>query len=157
MRKHFFTASLLLATSLAWSQTWTPVLSGFTETDARQQLSLEAKFDSYLSAADIDSAIRTMSANPHHVGSPGDKAVAEYIYNKLKGWGYDAQIETFYVLFPTPKERLLEMTGPTTFKASLAEPPLKEDATSGQTPDQLPTYNCFSADGDVTGDLVFVN
>ena len=157
MRKHFLTASLLLATFLAWSQTRTPVLSGFTETDARQQLSLEAKFDSYLSAADIDSAIRTMSANPHHVGSPGGAAVADYIYKKLKGWGYDAQIETFYVLFPTPKERLLEMTGPTPFKATLAEPALKEDATSGQTREQLPTYNCWSPDGDVTGDLVFVN
>ena len=74
-----------------------------------------------------------MSARPHHVGSPGDKAVVDYIYNKFKSWGYDAQVETFYVPFPTPKERLLEMTEPTTFRASLAEKPLKEDATSGQT------------------------
>ena len=91
------------------------------------------------------------------MGSPGDKANSGYIYNKFKSWGYDVQIETFYVPFPTPKERLLEMTGPTTFKATLAEKPLKEDATSGQTSEQLPTYNCWSPDGDVTGELVFVN
>jgi N-acetylated-alpha-linked acidic dipeptidase len=156
MRKHFLTAGLLLAASFGRSQTKTP-LSGFSEADARQQISLEAKFDGYLSAPNIDSAIRIMSSHPHHVGSPGGKAVADYIYNKFKSWGYDAQIETFYVLFPTPKERLLEMTAPTTYKAGLAEIILKEDATSGQTKEQLPTYNCWSPDGDVTGKLVFVN
>ena len=135
----------------------TKPLSGFTEADARQELALETKLDGYLTAANIDSADRIMSARPHHVGSPGDRAVVEYISGKLKGWGYDVHIETFYVPFPTPKERLLEMTGPTPFKASLAERPLKEDATSGQTAEQLPTYNCWSPDGDVTGELVFVN
>ena len=48
------------------------------------------------------------------------------------------------------------MTAPTSYKALLKEPALKEDATSGQE-DQLPTYNAWSADGDVTGELVFVN
>lgn len=155
MRKPFFTSSLLLASVLAWGQPGT--LSGFDETSAHQQLQLESTYDSYLSAANIDSGIRIMSAHPHHVGSPGDKAVVDYIYNKFKSWGYEVQTETFYVLFPTPKERLLEMTGPITYKASLAEPALKEDATSGQTREQLPTYNCWSPDGDVTAQLVFVN
>lgn len=142
MRKLLIAGTLLLASSFAWSQSKT--LSGFGDADTKQQLLLESTFDSYLKAANIDSGIRIMSSHPHHVGSPGDKAVAEYIFNKFKSWGYDVQIETFYVLFPTPRERLLEMTGPTTFKASLAEPPLKEDATSDQTREQLPTYNCFS-------------
>jgi N-acetylated-alpha-linked acidic dipeptidase len=135
----------------------TKTLSGFPESAVRQQLDLEATFDGYLRAANIDSGIRIMSAHPHHVGSPWDKANAEYLYNKYKSWGYDVQIETFYVPFPTPKERLLEMTGPVTFRATLAEKPLKEDATSGQTSEQLPTYNCWSPDGDVAGLLVFVN
>ena len=155
MRKFLIAGGLLIASSTAWCQPKS--LSGFNDADSKQQLQLEASFDGYLTVANIDSGIRIMSAHPHHVGSPGDKAVADYIYTKFKSWGYDVQIETFYVLFPTPKERLLEMTGPTPFKAGLAEPPLKEDGTSGQTQEQLPTYNCFSADGDVTADLVFVN
>ena len=155
MRKLCLTGSLLFASILALPQSRT--LSGFTEADAKKEIQLETTFDGYLNPANVDSGIRIMSARPHHVGSPGDKAVADYIYNKFKSWGYDTRIETFYVLFPTPKERLLEMTGPVTFRASLAEPPLKEDATSGQTHEQLPTYNCYSPDGDVTGDLVFVN
>jgi len=155
MRKYLLTGSALLLASLSWSQT--KQLSGFSEAGAKQELAIEEKFDSYLMAANIDSSIRILSAHPHHVGSPGGKSDADYIYNKFKTWGYDVQMETFYVLFPTPKERLLEMTGPTPYKALLAEPPLKEDATSGQTREQLPTYNCWSPDGDVTADLVFVN
>lgn len=154
MRK-LLIACLLLAGLQGRPQTKT--LSGFPESAVRQQLDLESTFDSYLRPANIDSGIRIMSAHPHHVGSPWDKANAEYLYNKFKSWGYDVQIETFYVPFPTPKERLLEMTGPVPFRATLAEKPLKEDATSGQTSEQLPTYNCWSPDGDVTGELVYVN
>jgi N-acetylated-alpha-linked acidic dipeptidase len=155
MRKLLFTGGALLLALLSRAQT--KPLAGFGETEANQQLALESTFDSYLSATHIDSLMKTMSARPHHVGSPGGQAVADFIYRQFKDWGYDVQIETFYVLFPTPKERLLEMTGPTPYKALLAEPALKEDATSGQTSEQLPTYNCWSPDGDVSGDLVFVN
>ncbi|MBS1604877.1 MAG: M28 family peptidase [Bacteroidetes bacterium] len=155
MRKQLLTSSLVLSFSLTWAQP--KPLAGFDDASSRTQQQLESAYDGYLQAANIDSGIRIMSAHPHHVGSPGDKAVVDYIYNKLKGWGYDVQTETFYVPFPTPKERLLEMTSPTLWKAGLAEPALKEDATSGQTREQLPTYNCWSPDGDVTGQLVYVN
>ena len=155
MRKQLLTAGALVWASLAWSQT--KPLAGFSEAGAKQEFALETKFDSYLQASNVDSFIRILSSHPHHVGSPGGKSVADYIFDRFKSWGYDVQLETFYVLFPTPKERLLEMTGPTPYKALLAEPALKEDATSGQTKEQLPTYNCWSPDGDVTAELVFVN
>jgi N-acetylated-alpha-linked acidic dipeptidase len=155
MRKYLLTASALLLASMTWSQT--KPLAGFSESAAKEQLAKEEQFDSYLKASHVDSFMKIMSAHPHHVGSPGGKAVADFIYNQFKSWGYDVQTETFYVLFPTPKERLLEMTGPTSYKALLAEPALQEDATSGQAREQLPTYNCWSPDGDVTGELVFVN
>ena len=130
---------------------------GFSPAAAAAQLSAEKIYDGNLAAKNIDVLIKEMSAVPHHVGSPGDEANAKYILNKFKSWGYDAEIETFYVLFPTPVTRLLEMTGTRNFKAALKEPALKEDATSGQQATQLPVYNCWSADGDVTSELVFVN
>jgi len=155
MRKYLLTAGALLLASMTWSQT--KPLAGFNEAAAKDEMAREEQFDSYLKASNVDSFMKTLSSHPHHVGSPGDKANADYLYNQFKSWGYDVQTETFYVLFPTPKERLLEMTGPTPYKALLAEPALKEDATSGQTREQLPTYNCWSPDGDVTAELVFVN
>ena len=132
-------------------------LAGFSKTASDNQTTLEQKFDQQLKSSNVEEYLKQMSSRPHHLGSPGSKAVAEYIAGKYKSWGYQTEIETFYVLFPTPKTRLLEMIGPKKFTASLKEPALKEDATSGQADEQLPVYNCWSADGDVTAELVFVN
>ncbi len=132
-------------------------ITGFTDKTATEQKQLEQRFDALLKAERIGQTIKELSAVPHHVGSPGGKAVAEKILNKFISFGWDAKIETYEVLFPTPKTRVLEMLSPTVYKALLKEPGLKEDATSGQEQEQLPTYNAWSADGDVTGDLVFVN
>jgi N-acetylated-alpha-linked acidic dipeptidase len=101
--------------------------------------------------------MKRLSARPHHVGSPYDKGNAEWILSHFKEWGWDAHIENFEVLFPTPKERLVELIEPTKFTAKLEEPTVPEDPTSSQHDEQLPTYNAYSADGDVTGPLVYVN
>ena len=131
-------------------------IMGFNEKNVDGQLSLESQFDKNLSAENIGETMKILSAKPHHISSPGSKANAEYILDLYKKMGWDAQIETFHVLFPTPKTRELEMISPTTYKAILKEPAIKEDPTSAQE-GQLPTYNAYSADGDVTGELVFVN
>jgi N-acetylated-alpha-linked acidic dipeptidase len=101
--------------------------------------------------------MKRLSARPHHVGSPYDRENAEWILSHFKEWGWDAHIENFEVLFPTPKERLVELVEPTKFTAKLDEPAVPEDPTSSQHDEQLPTYNAYSGDGDVTGPLVYVN
>jgi len=152
--KKALTLSLLALSAIASAQQKN--ITGFTSASAAQQVKTEQQFDASLSADRIGATIKELSAFPHNVGSPGSKAVAEKILQKYKSFGLDARIETYYVLFPTPKTRVLEMTGSTPYTALLKEPALAEDATSGQT-NQLPTYNAWSADGDVTGQLVFVN
>ncbi|MBC7651959.1 MAG: M28 family metallopeptidase [Deinococcales bacterium] len=153
--KKIAAAAILVAISIVgFAQTKT--ITGFTDKSSALQTKTEQQFDAALNAKNIGATIKELSAKPHHVGSPGGKEVADIIYNKYKSWGWDVKIETYQVLFPTPKTRLLEMVSPTVYKAILKEPALKEDATSGQD-GQLPTYNCWSADGDVTAELVFVN
>jgi N-acetylated-alpha-linked acidic dipeptidase len=131
-------------------------ISGFTETSNAKELQTEQTFDAALSAPHIGETLKELSAYPHNLGSPGSKAVAESILKKYKSYGLEAHIETFTVLYPTPKTRVLELIGPTKYTAILKEPAVPGDATSGQA-NQLPTYNAWSADGDVTGQLVFVN
>lgn len=138
------------------TQTIAQKISGFTPESSQKQLAAEKQFDANLNADNIGATIKELSLKPHNVGSAGSKEVAENILARMKSYGFDAHIETFNVLFPTPKTRVLELTSPTVYKALLKEPALKEDATSGQE-GQLPTYNAWSADGDVTGQLVFVN
>jgi len=132
-------------------------LGGYTTQDAAQQREWERQFQDAVSADHIRENMRRLSARPHHVGSPYDKDNAEWILARYKEWGFDAKIETFYVLFPTPKSRSLEMLNPTPFKARMQEPVVPGDPTTNQTDEQLPTYNAYSADGDVTAPLIYVN
>ena len=132
-------------------------LLGFYGSDANAEKALESKFDAGLSAENLRTWMKRLSARPHHVGSAYDKDNAEFMLSLYKSWGYDAQIEQFDVLFPTPKTRLVEMTAPEKFTLKLNEPEVKEDATSGQQSEQLPTYNAYSIDGDITAPLVYVN
>ena len=98
-----------------------------------------------------------MSSEPNQVGSPHDKANADFMLAQFKAWGWDARIETFFVLYPTPKRMTLELIAPTSFKATLREALSEGDSTSQKSAGALPPYNVFGADGDVTGDLVYVN
>ncbi|HTA50891.1 MAG TPA: transferrin receptor-like dimerization domain-containing protein [Verrucomicrobiae bacterium] len=132
-------------------------LLGYTSQTSGTERDLEKKFQDGIVAANIRENDRRLSARPHHVGSPYDKDNAEWMLARFKEFGFDAHIETFDVLFPTPKERVLELLEPTKFRAKLQEPVLAVDPTSNQTSEQLPTYNAYSIDGDVTAPLVYVN
>jgi N-acetylated-alpha-linked acidic dipeptidase len=132
-------------------------LLGYSSQTSQQQKDWEKKFRDGIVPGNIRENMRRLSARPHNVGSPYDKDNAEWILSKFKEYGFDAHIETFSVLFPTPKERLVELLEPTKFTAKLQEPVLPVDPTSNQTAEQLPTYNAYSIDGDVTAPLVYVN
>ena len=155
MKKSVFCLAIFIIANYSFAQVKS--ITGFAKESAEAELKLEEKFDSYLKADNLDQWMKRLTARPHHIGSPYGKANAEYMRDLFKSWGYEADIETYKVLFPTPKVRLLEMTAPTKFTAKLTEPALKEDGTSGQVGEQLPVYNAWSADGDVTAELVFVN
>ncbi len=135
----------------------TVALRGFSAESARAERGWESKFQAIPDPDSLREYMRVLSARPHHLGSARDSANAAWILDRIRSWGLDAKIETFHVLFPTPRERVVELVGPGRFRARLQEPALKEDPTSSQQAEQLPTYNAFSPDGDVTAPLVFVN
>ena len=153
----FVSVALILGASPVATQPGAPTLAGFTASRASAQQQLERTFDASLRAENLREWLKQLAARPHHVGSPYGKTNAEMMLRLFKSWGYDTAIEEFQVLLPTPTTRIVELVAPTKFTASLSEPPLKEDATSGQTAEQLPVYNAYSIDGDVTGELVYVN
>ncbi len=135
----------------------TPAMRGYSDDAAKVETDGKAKFRGIPDPQRMRAAMQRLSARPHHVGSPYDKENAEWLLAQFKSYGWDAKIEQFDVLFPTPKERLLELTAPTRFRAKLQEPAVSIDPTSNQQAEQLPTYNAYSADGDVTAPLVYVN
>src|SRR6202167_3951312 len=132
-------------------------LVGYSPRASQTEREWETKFRAMPDPANLREYMRRLTARPHHVGSPYDKDNAVWSLARFKEWGLDAHIERFDVLFPTPKIRVLEMVAPTKVTAKLEEPALEIDPTSNQKDEQLPTYNAYSIDGDVTAPLVFVN
>src|SRR2546429_581588 len=145
------------ALPLAAAPSPTTDLRGYSTDAAKAERDWEAKLRAIPSPDSLREYMRRLSARPHHVGSPYDKDNAEWILSKFKEWGLDAKIETFEVLFPTPKERVVELVEPKKFVAKLQEPAVQVDPTSNQQAEQLPTYNAYSIEGDVTAPLVYVN
>ncbi|MDP2955499.1 MAG: transferrin receptor-like dimerization domain-containing protein [Longimicrobiales bacterium] len=162
MRRSFIRPSLAFLTGMA-ALAFTPAQSaddtlvGFTAQGSRAQRDLEARFDAQLQAENLRTRLEHLTRHPTHVGSPGAKANAEWMVEQFRAWGFEARIDEYQVLFPTPRERLVELVAPRRYRLRLEEPTLAQDATSGVTRDRLPTYNAFSADGDVEGEVVYVN
>lgn len=132
-------------------------LRGYSQGAAASEIQWEQKFKQIPQQERLRENMRRLSARPHHVGSAYDKENAEWIAAQLKSWGLEAKIEVFDALFPTPKERSLELLEPVKYQAKLEEPPLAVDPTSNQKSEQLPPYNAYSIDGDVTAPIVYVN
>ena len=145
---------LILKSSFIFSQS---SIIGFGANKVTQQKNLEAEFDRMLLANNLDEWMKFMSAEPHYVGTEYGRKNAEWMVKQFKSWGYDAKIETYQVLFPYPKVRLLELIAPEKYKAKLTAVPVAGDTYTDQGDALLPSYNAFSADGDVTSELVFVN
>ncbi len=129
---------------------------GFTEASAARQVELETRLDAYMDAGNLREWMRRMTRVPFFTGSPGNRDNALWVAEQFRSWGYEVEIEEYQVLFPTPLVRELELLAPERYTARLEEPVLDVDATSG-VDGRLPSYNAYSADGDVTGELVYVN
>ena len=157
MKKAAALLTLFATTAYAVDAPVAAPLRGYTAEHSATEVQWEQKFRAMPDPARLRENMRRLTARPHHVGSPYDKDNAEWLLAQLKSYGLDAKIEVFDTLFPTPKLRRLELLGPTKFVAKLDEPVLKIDPTSDQKKEQLPTYNAFSSDGDVTAPLVYVN
>jgi N-acetylated-alpha-linked acidic dipeptidase len=145
--------NILAGTAIAALMMAAP-LSAAPATDAHAN---EAALDASISAADQIGWLKDMSSAPNHVGSAHDKANAETVLAQFKAWGWDAHIETFQVLYPTPIATTLEMITPTRATLGGQEPPVPGDETSYHTEGALPPYVAYQGDGDVTAPLVYVN
>jgi N-acetylated-alpha-linked acidic dipeptidase len=132
-------------------------LAGYSADAARVERQWESQFQALPEPGRMRESMRRLTARPHNVGSPYDRDNAEWLLAQFKSYGLDAHIESFDVLYPTPRERIVELVAPTRFTASLREPPVAGDPTSAQQAEQLPTYNAYTIDGDVTAPLVYVN
>ena len=121
------------------------------------EAALGPALDAQIHPAEIGQWLKRMSAEPNNLGSPHDKANAEWELAQFKAFGWEARIETFQVWYGTPVSETLELLGPQPFKAALREAPVPGDSTSTSAERGLPGYLLFQGDGEVTAPIVYVN
>ena len=160
LKRPVFRATLLLATCLllspaAQSQQGNAI-RGFTSATTATEREIERKFQAIPKPGNLREYMQAIAGEPHSAGSPASRKVAEYVLGKFTSWGLNASIEESEALMPLPTERVLELVAPERSTAQLKEPAVPEDEASSKA-GQLPTFNAYAADGDVTADLVYVN
>ena len=153
MKKRLLPLLFLVAVTTTWAQ---ESIIGFSKDAATKQLQLESEFEKQLSTENLDQWMQLLAGEPHWVGTEYGEKNVKWMEKQFKSWGYDTKVETYEVLFPYPKVRVLEMTGPTTYKAKLEAVPVEGDPYTSQE-NLLPSYNAYSTDGDVEAELVYVN
>jgi N-acetylated-alpha-linked acidic dipeptidase len=149
-------AALFLLIVPSTVRTQTRPIRGFTAASSEIQRQVEEKFRAIPKPENHREYMRVIAAEPHHAGSPGSRKVADYVLSQFKSWGLNASIETFEALMPYPTERVVELVAPERYVLKLAEPAVTQDPDSTDA-GALPTFNAYSADGDVTAELVYVN
>jgi N-acetylated-alpha-linked acidic dipeptidase len=129
-------------------------IRGFPDDAVTAQRQREEQFRKIPDAARLKEYMEAMAGEPHVAGQPSSKKVADYALAKFKSFGLDAKLEEFEAMMPWPIETTVEVVGPEKYTLRVKEPVLAEDPDSG---DQTPLYNAYSGDGNVTGEVVYVN
>jgi N-acetylated-alpha-linked acidic dipeptidase len=118
-------------------------------------LTAQSPFEQRLIAIPDTASVRQMSrdlsAVPHMAGTPAQAATRDYVLQHLHDWGIDAWSKEYTVYIPQPEVVAAWVMSGRNAKAvqlSLAEP--------GKGP-QVPPFNGYTGDGDVTAEVVYVN
>ncbi len=129
-------------------------IRGFPDDAVAAQRQREEQYRKIPEAAKLKEYMEAMAGDSHVAGQPSSKRVADYALAKFKSFGLDARIEEFEAMMPWPIETTVEVVAPEKYTLRVKEPVLPEDPDSG---DQTPLYNAYSGDGDVTGEVIYVN
>ena len=131
-------------------------LLGFNSKGASDELTLERRLGVALPKR-MNEYHLIMTAEPHHAGTEANIKIGHYYAEKLKEFGFDeVQTSHYEVLLPRPIERSVTLLSPERYELKLVEPPYDEDQDLTKDGVLLP-YNAYAADGDITGEIVFVN
>ena len=151
----FWVAFLLFGVGSAAAQQ--AKLLGFTASGAARELEVEGRMGALVSPDSMLHYHRVLTAEPHHAGTEANLKLGRYYGRMLKSFGFDeVRYIRYQVLLPRPVERLVELVAPEKVTLKLAEPPLKADPDT-RKPGVLPPFNAYSADGEVTAEVVYVN
>ena len=101
MRKLLFPLILVLSASFIHAQK----IMGFSDPATAKQLDWEKQFDAQLNGKEQDAWMQFLSSHPHHVGSPQDKANADYIVSLFRSWGWETEVAILLAVVSDTKNK----------------------------------------------------
>ena len=137
--------------------TWRASTAAESAGSAVAEARLEEQLKSEVSAENIGAYIKQHTARPNYPGAPYAQSVAEQTLALFKEWGWDAEIESFSVMFPRSLEQTVELLGTERYRAQIHEPPIPGDPYTDNQAEILQPQFVYGPDGDVTAPLVYVN
>jgi len=153
----FFSVFLFLSAGSFSSRAQQVRLMGFISSRAEKEVQLENRLPAIISTDSLAVYHRAFTAEPHHAGTRENLKLGNDYANLLRRFGFDeVRLYRYKVLLPRPVERVVELVAPERVSLKLAEPPLAEDPDTRKS-GVLPTFNAYSADGEVTAEVVYVN
>ena len=129
---------------------------GYSTAAAAAERAAESDAIARPSARSAQGHSRFLSAQPHVAGTPAQARTRDYVIQQMKLWGLETEVRTYSVWMPHPLSTRAWRISPNPLELNLREGVVPEDTTSSAYP-QVLAFNGYGAEGDVSGDVVYVN
>ena len=115
--------------------------------------SVEERLLAIPDTASVRQMSRDLSAVPHMAGTPAQAATRDYVLERLRSWGVEAWSKEYTIYLPQPDTIAAWVIPPRGSRAAALRLSLLEPGTGPQ----VPPFNAYTGDGDVTSEVVYVN
>ncbi|MBI5168627.1 MAG: M28 family metallopeptidase [Candidatus Eisenbacteria bacterium] len=131
-------------------------MTGFSHDSLDAQLARERRAALVIRPDTLRRHLRILTEDAHVAGTPGDRATAEYVRDRLAAYGWDAKIVEIPVLLNWPKSVKLELVEPTGEKLAVRETGAAWDKDAHDA-GVFDAFHGYGASGDVTAQVVYAN
>src|SRR5262249_14962531 len=129
-------------------------IRGFLPSHTSAERDLEHKLQSIPDAARVESNLRHLTSEPHMAGTEASHRVAEWLCDQYRSYGFEAEIVTYNVWLPLPREVKLELVAPERKTLASREQPFDGDKDTYDTR-AVAGFNSYSPSADVTAPVVY--
>ncbi|HEU0015411.1 MAG TPA: transferrin receptor-like dimerization domain-containing protein [Longimicrobium sp.] len=130
-------------------------MTGFAPQSAARQQAVESAAIAAPSPQRAEELARALSAEAHVAGTPAQARTRDYVIARMREMGLQTEVRAYTIWLPHATSARAWRVSPDPVEIDLREPPIAEDPTSALP--QYPAANGYSAPGDVTAEVVFVN
>lgn len=144
----------LLALSAAPLAAQEPLV-GYSPAAATRERAAEAAAIEVPDSGRARALSRALSAEPHVAGTPAQARTRDYVLARFREMGIPAEAREYRIYLPHAVEAEVWRLAPEQRQLTLQEPPVPGDSVTALP--QYPPVNGYSAAGDVSGEVVYVN